>query len=86
MKIEYSPRFFKQFKKLPKEVKEYAVLCEKIFRNNPFDPKLKTHKLHGKMKEYWAFSISYNYRIGFTFVNGSLVRFHAMGTHDDIYR
>ncbi len=85
MEIEYSPKFKKAFKKLPKEVKEKAIDCEKIFRNNPFDPRLKTHKLHGTMKEYWAFSISYNYRMGFTFVSGKLVRFHDIGIHD-IYK
>ncbi len=85
MEIAYSPRFRKQFKKLPKEVKEKALICEKLFRRNPFDPKLKTHKLHGTMKEYWAFSISYGYRIGFTFITGDLVRFHDIGTHD-IYK
>ena len=85
MEIEYSPKFKKRFQKLPREVKEEAILREKLFRKNPFDPKLKTHKLHGPLKEYWAFSISYNYRIGFTFVTGKLVRFHDVGTHD-IYR
>jgi len=85
MEIEYSPKFMKQFKKLPKDAKESALKCEKLFRNNPFDPKLKTHKLHGSMKEYWAFSISYNYRIGFTFMGDNLVRFHAVGTHN-IYK
>ena len=82
MEIEYSPRFSRQFKKLPKEAKKQAVVCEKLFRNNPFDHKLKTHKLHGTMREYWAFSISYSYRIGFTFVDRNLVRFHSVGTHD----
>ena len=85
MRIEYSPRFVKQFKKLPKEAKESAFLCEKLFRENPFHLKLKTHKLHGTLKEYWAFSISFSYRIGFTFIDGDLVRFHAVGTHD-IYK
>ena len=37
------------------------------------------------MQEYWAFSISYNYRIGFTFIEGDLERFHAIGNHD-IYK
>jgi proteic killer suppression protein len=82
MNIEYSPKFARQFKKLPKEAKASAFQYEKIFRDNPFDPKLKTHKLHGTMKEYWAFSISYNYRMGFTFIDGNLVRFHAIGSHD----
>jgi addiction module RelE/StbE family toxin len=84
MEIEYSPKFMKQFKKLPKEVKLSALKCEKLFRKDPFDPKLRSHKLHGLMKEYWAFSISYNYRIVF-FTDNDLVRFHTIGTHD-IYK
>jgi addiction module RelE/StbE family toxin len=85
MNIEYSPKFARQFKKLSKEEKESALKAEKLFRKNPFDSKLKTHKLHGTMRDYWAFSISYNYRIGFTFVDGNMVRFHAVGSHD-IYK
>ena len=82
---DYSFKFLKQFKKLPKSVKIKSVQVEKIFRKNPFDPKLKTHKLHGSMKDYWAFSINYSYRIGFTFVDAQHIRFHAVGTHD-IYK
>lgn len=82
MEIDYSPKFKKQFKKLPKKTKELALKFEVLFRENPFNPKLKTHKLHGTMKEYWAFSIYYDYRIGFTFVDGNLVRFHAVGSHN----
>jgi len=85
MEIEYSPKFIRQFKKLPKEIKESALKCEKLFRENLFNPKLKTHKLHGTMKEYWAFSISFNYRIGFTFIDTDFVHFHAIGSHD-IYK
>lgn len=85
MEIKYSPKFIRQFKKLSKEIKVSALECEKMFRQNPFDPKLKTHKLHGTMQEYWAFSISYNYRIGFTFADTNLIYFHAIGSHD-IYK
>jgi addiction module RelE/StbE family toxin len=85
MNIYYSPKFLRQFKKLPKEVKESAIKCEKIFKDNPFDQRLKTHKLHGTLKDYWAFSISYSYRIGFTFNNTDSVNFHAIGSHD-IYK
>ena len=28
-----------------------------LFKDNPFDTGLKTHKLSGKLKEYWSFSI-----------------------------
>jgi mRNA-degrading endonuclease RelE of RelBE toxin-antitoxin system len=49
--IKISPLFEKRYKKLPKKVKEKAKEKEKIFRENPFHPILKTHKLHGKEKE-----------------------------------
>ena len=84
-KILYTPRFVHTFKKIPVEIKNLAAAKEKIFMENPFDARLKTHKLKGVMRDYWAFSISYQCRIGFTFAGGDLARFHAVGTHD-IYK
>lgn len=85
IEIEYSPKFAKTYKKLPAGVKKIAVEKEKIFRRNPFDKRLKTHKLSGRLEGYWSFSISYKYRIIFSFVNEKLVRFHTVGGHA-IYR
>lgn len=45
------PRFDKSYKKLPKRIKNKAKEKERIFRENPFDPRLGTHKLSGKEKE-----------------------------------
>lgn len=85
MKIRVSPRFEKKYKKLPKETKEKAKQKELIFRENPFDPRLKTHKLSGEDKECWAFSVDYYYRIKFIFLDGEEVLFLDIGTHD-IYK
>lgn len=85
MKVKVSPRFEKNYKKLPKEIKEKAKEKELIFRENPFDSRLKTHKLSGKDKECWAFSIDYSYRIKFIFLNDEEVLFLNIGTHE-IYR
>ena len=35
------------------------------FQNNVFEPSLKTHKLSGKLKDYWSFSVEYDLRIIF---------------------
>ena len=83
--IYYSPAFHKMYKRLPESVKNMAEKKEKIFRKNPRDPRLKTHKLSGNLKDYWAFSIHYNYRIIFSFIEKNDVRFHAIGTHE-IYK
>ncbi len=58
---------------------------EKIFRQDPFKPQLKTHKITGKLKGYWAFSFDYERRIIFEFVSKKVVWFHSVGGHE-IYR
>ncbi len=65
MKIIYTSKFERGYKKLPVHIKNSAEEKEKFFRKNPFDAKLDTHKLHGKLKDFWSFSISYDYRIIF---------------------
>jgi addiction module RelE/StbE family toxin len=82
MKIYYSSKFAKEYKKLPKKIKTLAEEKETIFRKDSFDPKLKTHKLSGKLKEYYSFSIDYQYRIIFEFVNKDTIWFHSIGTHE----
>jgi len=83
--IETTARFDKHYKKLPKRINELAKEKEFIFRENPFDARLDTHKLHGKEKDTWAFSIIRAYRIKFIFLNGSHVLFLDVGTHE-IYK
>jgi len=79
--IKISPVFEKQYKKLPEKIKELAKEKEKIFRANPFDQHLRTHKLHGKEKELLAFWINYHYRIKFIFMDSETVLFLEVGTH-----
>ncbi|MEK7161573.1 MAG: type II toxin-antitoxin system mRNA interferase toxin, RelE/StbE family [Patescibacteria group bacterium] len=80
-KIYYSSRFLRALKNLPVELKPAVVEREQIFRKDSFDPKLKTHKLSGKHKEHWSFSISYGYRILFRFLADDNVAFENVGDH-----
>ena len=64
---------------------EFAKAGEKLFRENPFTPQLKTHKLHGRDKEVWAFSVSYRHRIKFIFLKEDSVLFLDVGTHNQVY-
>jgi mRNA-degrading endonuclease YafQ of YafQ-DinJ toxin-antitoxin module len=82
VEIEYSPKFARAYAKLPRSTKDAAEEKEEIFRQNPFDPRLKTHKLSGQLKNYWAFAVDYRCRIIFSFEGKGLVRFHTVGTHD----
>lgn len=85
MQIYYSSKFAKEYKKLPLKVKKTAEKKEKAFRKDPFTHELKTHKLKGKLKDFWSFSIDRQYRIIFEFANKTTIWFHSIGTHE-IYR
>ncbi|MBU1164898.1 type II toxin-antitoxin system mRNA interferase toxin, RelE/StbE family [Patescibacteria group bacterium] len=82
MEIIYSSKFAREYKKLPKKVKATAEEHETIFRQNPRDPRLNTHKLHGRLKEFWSFSIGNKYRIIFEFGNDTTICLHLVGNHD----
>ncbi|PIS39352.1 MAG: type II toxin-antitoxin system mRNA interferase toxin, RelE/StbE family [Candidatus Nealsonbacteria bacterium CG08_land_8_20_14_0_20_38_20] len=84
MKIFYHPRFKRAYKKLSAELKSKAEIKEKLFRDNHFQPSLDTHKLHGKLKNQWSFSIDKKYRILFEFDNSDVI-FLDVGDHE-IYK
>ncbi len=85
MQITYSPTFRRQYKKLERDIQERAEAREKIFRQNPFDARLETHKLHGRLSDLWSFSITKKVRITFEFGESQTVTFHEVGDHS-IYR
>ena len=85
MIVHYTSRFIKDLKKLSKEKQKLATKRELYFRKDPFDPKLKTHKLSGRLKEYWAFYLTYSDRVLFRFIKKDEAIFYKIGSHD-IYR
>lgn len=83
--IEYASRYLRSFRKLPPAIRQKIREREVIFRSNPFDARLKTHKLHGEFNGFWAYSIEYRYRVVFRFINGSQALFFDVGLHP-VYR
>lgn len=83
MEIIYSSKFAREYRKLPKDIKILAEEQEIIFRKDPYDQRLKTHKLKGKFDGFLSFSIGYKYRIIFEFAKDrKTVYFHTVGDHD----
>ena len=59
-----------------------------LLSENTFHPKLKTHKLKGKLAGSWAASAGYDLRIVFQFVahkNAEAILLEAVGTHREVY-
>jgi len=87
MIVFLTSKFKKAYKRLPKQIKKKAKEREGIFRENPFDSQLETHRLRGKYKDYWAFSVDKFYRIMFQFLDAAKTKaaFINIGTHE-IYK
>jgi len=85
MNVYYSRSFLKSYKKIPKSIIIKFEKQELIFKNNPFDSRIKTHPLLGKLKGYYSYSIDYQYRIVFSFESENEIWFHFIGTHS-IYK
>ena len=73
MHIRYHPQFEKSYKKLSPEIQRKSEKREILFRKNLFDPRLQTHKLHGKLKHLWSFSVDRKYRVVFEFMDSEIM-------------
>ncbi len=88
IKITFSSSFKRAFRK---KIQGNSALQTKfwqkveIFKKNPFDERLRAHKLSGKLKDLWSFSIQYDVRVIFYFVEQDKTIFIDIGSHDDVY-
>ncbi|HZK75600.1 MAG TPA: hypothetical protein VFD13_01715 [Candidatus Kapabacteria bacterium] len=55
------------------------------FIQDPYDPQLATHKLKGKLKENFAFSLTWKLRVVFSFGGPGTVILEDIGPHDEVY-
>lgn len=85
MEVELSSNFLKKAKRLSGADKKR--LSEKVewFRENPQDPRLKTHPLTGNLKGMYSFSVTYGKRIIYMII-GKTAIFIDIGSHDEVYR
>ncbi len=83
--VHFTPHFLRSFQKLPRSIQTLTKKKDDWFRNDPFDTRLRTHKLKGELTGVWAYSVNQEYRVLFRFLNGKEVVYYDIGTHN-IYR
>lgn len=82
--MKMGKRVAKKYPQLKEDVRATLNLLEE----DAHHPKLKTHKLKGQLKEYWASSVAYDLRIVFQIKiedDQEIILLHSIGTHDDVY-
>ena len=74
MVLNWSSSYKKAFKKTVKsnpDLKEKIIAAMKLLEQDPFHPKLKSHKLQGILEDKWACAVTYDLKIIFTYVKNS---------------
>lgn len=86
-RIEASKPFLKTLNRLSKKNSElrstFKDTLEKLIED-PFTPSLKTHKLKGRLKDFFACTISFDLRLVFKIEKDAIVLIDV-GSHDEVY-
>jgi addiction module RelE/StbE family toxin len=86
-KLYLTPTFrrrLKTFLKRHSELESLTIEKLDVIIKDPFSPSLKTHKLSGRLRNHWAVSLTYEYRILFI-VEHDNIYLTNIGSHDEIY-
>ena len=82
LKIHIASGLEKSFRRIPKRIQDLATRKDQWFRHNAVDPRLRTHKLKGPLEGYCAYSVNFQYRVLFRFINDQEVIYYDIGTHE----
>lgn len=93
MKIGWTPKSLRAFKRLIRKNPNLRPLIEQTLRQlaaDPFHPSLHTHKLKGDLSNIWSCSIDYSNRLLFEFVENPEEQEEGillinLGDHDEVY-
>ncbi len=86
MKIVYHKDFNKSYLKLSSKQQDKVDKALELFMENPFDPQLKNHPLHGDQKGRRAIAAGGDLRIVFEEINNyKKVIFYCTGSHNQVY-
>jgi addiction module RelE/StbE family toxin len=88
IKVIWDKGFKKIYRKKVKndsELKERFWAGMQLFSKDPFDRRLRTHKLSGKLEGLWALSVGYDCRVVFKFLGNDEVLLVDIGSHDEVY-
>ena len=82
IQVSFKPSFIKQMNKLEYDLVEETLYKIDILKNSNNLTSLKIHKLHGRMKDKWSFSVNYKIRIVFKYESKKEIVLLAIGDHD----
>ena len=81
-----SKHFEKKSAKLHKGVKAALAKRLRLFMEEPHNPVLNNHALHGSLRHYRSFNVTGDYRVVFEQLEDDVVRLIDVDTHPNLYK
>ena len=86
MEIFYSPKFVRMLKALIPSLQNDAIEKIQLFQDVKNHHALKVHKLRGRLKDQYSFSVNYQIRITFIYIPSKPKEAYLLTVGDhDIY-
>lgn len=87
MKLNYTTTFRRSYKKLSEPDKLRIRNTVRLFREHPFDPRLRNHKLKGEQKNLRSLSAGFDLRIIYREERSHTIVFLLeVGSHEQVYK
>ncbi|MFA6340853.1 MAG: type II toxin-antitoxin system mRNA interferase toxin, RelE/StbE family [Candidatus Paceibacterota bacterium] len=83
--MSFHRHFDKDYKKCSLKVREQFKKKLSVFFENPFDPSLENHALHGEWLDFRSINITGDYRALYHHASDEVVEFFAIDTHNNLY-
>lgn len=89
-RVETTARFERQAIRFFRKHRELQPVFARLLDDlmvNPFEPRLRLHRLSGQMEDIYAVSLTYKYRVTLTLlVSDDRITLLDIGSHDEVYR
>lgn len=79
--VLFAPSFLRQLKLLESSLQEEVIEKIELFKDSKNHKALRVHKLNGRLRGRWSFSVNYRFRIVFYYASKKEAFFLAVGDH-----
>lgn len=85
MKVRFHRNFRRDYAKLPARIRNQFKKRLKAFLEDPFDPLLNNHALHGEWRQFRSINVTGDFRAIFRMLGRDTVEFVLIDTHGNLY-
>lgn len=84
--LTFGKQFLKSAEKLDKKLKSKLKISLDILLQNPFDSRLHSKPLAGKLSGYYSFRLGRDHRVIFKLISKKEIQIFEVGNRKDIYK